>query len=819
MEIDLTSQLEWEEEMIKRGVHRYRNQQEKAVEGKRAVETSAGSRLLKSYVLQLSEHMRAYFAGEMPNRRRSSWAKLASAVNTDAAAMFTLRHMIGSTFAESVQSFTYTANNIGMMIEDELRFSKFQTEFTEYYDEIVRQMEIGFTKDYRHKHRVLGHLSKKKGMVWREWTNEERLRVGILCIRLTFEAVDLFKIATVNRIHTIVPTDDCLDWIIRHDNVMSLASPDRMPSVRTPAPWVDAIEGGYWSPRMRHMTPLIKGTAERPRRRAELAAVEMPRVLSAINGMQDTQWRVNKEVLQIMRRAWELNLPLGMPQSQPYEIPPCPLEADQRARDLADDAPEKLAFNEWKAAARNLHNMETDRTAKLRALMRTVRIAGEMSEKDIFHYVYQCDFRGRVYSATTGLSPQGTDQSKAMLTFGRTEPLGVRGLHWLKIHGANKFGYDKTSYQDRVDWIDGQRDKWLAVAADPIGMRSMWAGCNKPWQFLAWCLDYKRATDVGPDYRSSLPVALDGSCNGLQHFSAMLRDPIGGRAVNLVPSDVPADIYQRVADVATRKLRGLAALGEQHGAATNWLNLFTEVLGTGQGMPRELSKKPVMTLPYGSTQTACTQSIFHWVYETAPQFFSTNTNFRHAIYLSPILWDSISEVVIAAREAMRWVQNASSILSKKGHPLEYTSALDFPVKQANPVLNIHRIETLIGGRVRVHMGHETDKLNVRKMRQGSSPNLIHSVDASHMMMCINEGVERGIHSYAMIHDDFGVHASRVDEWQDIIRRTFVQLHTHHDILAEFKTLHETRHDITLPDLPSKGTLDLDAVLDSPYFFG
>jgi DNA-directed RNA polymerase len=200
-------------------------------------------------------------------------------------------------------------------------------------------------------------------------------------------------------------------------------------------------------------------------------------------------------------------------------------------------------------------------------------------------------------------------------------------------------------------------------------------------------------------------------------------------------------------------------------------------------------------------------------------FFPKNTNFRHAIYLSPILWDSISEVVIAARAAMRWVQEASSKLSKQGHALEYTSALGFPVKQANPVLKIHRIRTTIGGQIRIHTGVETDKLNVRKMRQGSSPNLIHSVDASHMMMCINEGVERGIHSYAMIHDDFGVHASRVDEWQDIIRRTFVQLHTEHDILAEFKALHETRHDITLPDLPSKGTLDLNGVLESPYFFG
>jgi DNA-directed RNA polymerase len=256
---------------------------------------------------------------------------------------------------------------------------------------------------------------------------------------------------------------------------------------------------------------------------------------------------------------------------------------------------------------------------------------------------------------------------------------------------------------------------------------------------------------------------------------------------------------------------------EGHGAAANWLSVFREL--QMDGMPRALSKKPVMTLPYGSTTTACTSSIFQWVHENAMTFFPRNTNFRHAIYLSPILWDSISEVVIAARTAMRWVQEASSILAKAGHPLEYTSPLGFPVLQVNPVVKTQRIETVIGGRLRLSLGTETNKLNVRKMRQGSSPNLIHSVDATHMMMCINEGRDHGIHSFAMIHDDFGVHANRVDDWQTIIRETFVNLHTKYDILAEFKSLHETRHNIILPDLPVKGNLDLEGVLESQYFFG
>ena len=41
----------------------------------------------------------------------------------------------------------------------------------------------------------------------------------------------------------------------------------------------------------------------------------------------------------------------------------------------------------------------------------------------------------------------------------------------------------------------------------------------------------------------------DGSCNGLQHYAALGRDFNGGKAVNLVPGPVPADVYTEIANV------------------------------------------------------------------------------------------------------------------------------------------------------------------------------------------------------------------------------------------------------------------------------
>ena len=46
-------------------------------------------------------------------------------------------------------------------------------------------------------------------------------------------------------------------------------------------------------------------------------------------------------------------------------------------------------------------------------------------------------------------------------------------------------------------------------------------------------------------YLSSTAVAMDGSCNGLQHYAALALDDPGGAAVNLTPSERPQVLLPR----------------------------------------------------------------------------------------------------------------------------------------------------------------------------------------------------------------------------------------------------------------------------------
>lgn len=821
----IEDQLEWETQMSSRGVQRFRTQQTQAAESS-GHETSAGSRLLREYLLPVSSNITAYLSKKHPTRRRNKYAKLLDGLNPDKAALLTLKEIINGTLVYGSVA-TVLCSRLGRMCEDELRFTKFELSYKEYWDSLIRDFKRKNTTSYSHKRRVLSKKGADRGMEWVSWSPEEAVKVGALLVSLLLEVCDLAEKVASSKVSRkraeparIVPTQACLDWISKHDAVMEITNPDRMPCLIQPAEWVDTTSGGYYSPMLRSQTPLIRVNNDKmTKHRAGLYDnADMPEVLSAVNAVQSTKWTVNTELLEAVKEVWSKGYGCGLPRAEPYDFPLCPLSPETKVPDLPEGDPRLEAFMNWKAESREMHTREKNRVSQNLSLVRTLRMAQELREYPEFWFVYQLDFRGRMYCVTYGLSPQGTDSSKAMLRFAEGKELGTEGLFWFSINGANKFGYDKVSNEDRVSWVEDNAARFYAAGSDPVANREIWSEADKPWQFLAWCMEFAALMDWSGDgntiesFVSHLPVGLDGSCNGLQHFSAMLRDTVGGQAVNLLPSDVPSDIYQQVADVCLRKVQASADAGEA--AAINWLKVLPE----GK-IPRSLAKKPVMTLPYGSTPRTCVDSIAIWIQDNIPESFPENTSFKHAIFLSPLLWDSISEVVVAARAAMDWIQACAGILADGNHPMEYTSPLGFPVLQTNMHYKSKKIETQIAGRLNLRISSDTKKLNRRKQRQGSSPNLIHHVDACHMMMVVNKCREQGIVEFAMIHDDFGTHAADAGKMQIAIRQAFVELHSDFDILQDFKDVHERRHQITLPDPPEKGNLSLSAVFDSEYFFG
>lgn len=104
--------------------------------------------------------------------------------------------------------------------------------------------------------------------------------------------------------------------------------------------------------------------------------------------------------------------------------------------------------------------------------------------------------------------------------------------------------------QERLDWTHNNLALISRIARDPIANLGDWEGADEPWLFLAACEEYYFCEITKDRLTTSLPVATDATCSGLQILAGLARDKTTALLVNVVPSDRPQDAYRVIADVS-----------------------------------------------------------------------------------------------------------------------------------------------------------------------------------------------------------------------------------------------------------------------------
>lgn len=719
------------------------------------------------------------------------------------ASMITCRTVFDS--VSSQITLTACAAKIGARIEDELRFKAFKRQDPGLFKYAMERVK--HSSDYRYQHRVLAHRSNRSEKVkaWKAWPTKDKLRLGARLIDLladetgVVERTQLLKRGKVKE--TLVPSADVMAWITRRDTEYEALHPWFMPTTTPPVDWTDVKGGGY--PEMEH--PLVKhGTiSER-----ELREHDLSTVYACVNALQRTAWKVNEDVLEtaseLYFRGYEMP---GLPSRERIPFPVRPFGVPEGVPISELPVEQQVEMKAWKRVKSEVYGQEARRCAKIMGVRQILEVAKLYRSEPAIYFPHQVDFRGRAYPQPLFLTPQGRDFARGMLTFAEGRALGPHGAKWLAIHGANLWGKDKLPFDERVAWVNEHDVQIMAVAGDPLS-ELWWTEAEEPWQFLAWCLEWSAylASGQGPEFVSHLPVSQDGSCNGLQHFSAMLRDERGGQAVNLVPSEKPQDIYASVAAVVEAKLR---ASGDP--LAREWL--ASGLLG------RAVVKRQVMTLPYGATKQGMVwqlESHLRRVRDDAPQEFKLADLKESAKFLTPLVWDSIGEVVASAMQAMDYLKVVARSCNKRKVALRWVTPHGFPVRQAYPALRKSQVRTVLLGSAQlvIREPRGDGALDGNRQVNGVSPNFVHSLDAAHMMLTMAAlGPESA--SWYMVHDSFGTHAGDAERLAVALREQFFLLYAAHDPLVEMA---KSCGVDPLPARPADGTLKLAQVVNSPFFF-
>lgn len=679
-----------------------------------------------------------------------------------------------------------------------------------------------------------------------KWSDRETMLLGTQLIDLllniakveeepgtftpAFEHFMRFKKNEKIKVGTLQLSDAALRLLSDDGNILAdSVTPKQQPMIVRPRPWISKDQSPYLSCR----TSLIRTRAGKALENA-LESADLSLLYQGLNALGDTAWAVNHGVLDATEALWESGGGVaGLVTKQDVEVPNkrrfmaeqlSAFQADKRLGkpppdfvegDIVDGedfvfdegkATKKLRFARKKAQKlnRELVSMRADTNHK-------IVHARRFAEEERIWLPHNVDFRGRAYPIPVYLQHMGCDMTRAMLTFARPGvELGPRGLHWLKVHLANKMGGDKLSFDERVAMAEANMSKAIAVGQDPMsdGNIEWWSAAEDPFQLLAVCQELAEASGrhggerAMERYESRLPVSMDGSCNGLQHYAALGRDQVGGEQVNLVPNSRPQDVYSGVAELVSKRIEELATEGD-------------EVARLLKGkISRKLVKQTVMTSVYGVTLIGAKQQIKNRLAEI--EGFPEDKLFAASLKIASITLSSLGDMFSGATKTMDWLYDAATLISRDGHEVQWTTAVGLPAIQPYRREGRTVVRTLMQ-RVTLEKAGEHSPVYGARQRSAFAPNFVHSIDSSHMLLTAIAAQRMGL-NFAAVHDSFWTNAAHVDRMNAVLRDQFVKLHSR-ALLEELRENFLIRYPgIEFPEVPARGELELEVVRDSPYFF-
>jgi DNA-directed RNA polymerase len=365
-------------------------------------------------------------------------------------------------------------------------------------------------------------------------------------------------------------------------------------------------------------------------------------------------------------------------------------------------------------------------------------------------------------------------------------------------------------------------------------------------------------------FESGLIGFIDGSNNGSQHLAALTLDENTAPLVNLTPSSLPGDLYQHVSTkvweniedrvsrfppaLVTRLSDFLASVVSLKKEIRNstvgseeYKNLITsiqklkkdeEALMGDTGVlfwsrivdpkhRRKIVKRNVMTLPYGGTSYGLGQQ---QIDDARKHGIEDLLYMEHkwGAYMGQEVYRSCLQSLVKPMMLLSLFEQIGKSAEDRGEFLKWTT----------PIVNAPVEQHYVEGTVRMNWVHygphwgdkqksgyyknafqlhicfiEDTKPSKGRQAQGASPNIIHSLDATHLTMVVCASP----FDVVTIHDSFGASLADMADLFCIVREQFVELYKQdplHLLLTQFG----------MEDNVPRGKLDINQIIESEFAF-
>jgi len=483
----------------------------------------------------------------------------------------------------------------------------------------------------------------------------------------------------------------------------------------------------------------------------------------------------------------------------------------------------------------------------------TIKIAKTFSKTPFYLNVHS-DWRSRIYTQSFFISYQGGDLSTALINFWEGEILSNEGKYYLYIYGANNHNENnigKASYSERIQWV--KTNYYKIINLDP----SLILAAENKFVFTAFCLNM-REVHKNPNTIIKLPIFLDATCSGIQHLAALLQDIELGTHVNLIPytsEEKPGDIYSEII-VPINK-----ALNQYGKEDPNFSNLALVKL------PRKILKQSIMTKVYNVTtfgiadQLKSNLSSFkikesnNYTDKIVTEL-QNNLKKRTNYYIAPgikgqvyltnedifKIANIINDQIFVLFPSLNWIYNyfidITKLMLLLNIPISWFTPAGLKISQLYLKSKQTTVAIKFAGKVKkVVLREWTDIVDKRKQIQAIIPNIIHSLDATHLIKLIIKASEENFAPIITVHDCFGTLPNKMCELDYRVKKEFILLYTQDNFLDKFhnrilQSIEDNQFEIRIdgsekyvifqdkyvkiPHLPKLGSLDLQKIIDSKY---
>lgn len=563
-----------------------------------------------------------------------------------------------------------------------------------------------------------------------------------------------------------------------------------LPMLHPPKPWMSPTSGGFFE----DLVPLVKSADKESTSYFMNMAHrtgQLNSIYDSLNALGAVPWAIEPNILNAFNEAMSC-------ESGFLHLPP----KVQNIPDHETIEPQASNFETEEDYKRALFQFKSDAAAtrKIRNEQHSLRVYYELANTlansmghngDAIYYPQNLDFRGRVYPCTSFLSHHNEDLMRALLTFWEAKPLGPNGYDWIQYQLANIYLGSSISMEELRAFVEKNRADILESATSPFSSGSWWKKGDSPWQSLAMCMELKRIWEFTgniENYCSRMPIHMDGTCNGLQHYAALGADTEAAKSVNLMPSETKNDVYVTVLDRVKKKVQQ-----DINSSKEDVSDLAKQVYPL---LSRKVVKQTVMTTVYGVTLYGAFRQIRARLDEAfggghMEGKYNPETA-RMATYITKYVLEAISDLFSGARKMQNWLfENCGRCISayekhsypqkevdfftkKRYRPMMWTSLSGLPVIQPYRKNTTKEISTVLQ-KVSVQHKGKLAHIDFHKQLNGIAPNFIHLLDAMHLLMTCLASKQAGI-SFVAVHDSFWTHPGDVETLNRLIREEFVRLH-------------------------------------------